>query len=89
MQVSVRVVNVVLPVLRVEDDREGVLEAPAEALADLQDVLLPFLGTWPLPTIIFLPFLFIWNVIQNARKWCTVFTIYLPRSRTARALAGQ
>ena len=67
MQVPVRVVYVVLPVLRVEDDREGVLEAPAEALADLQDVLLSLLGTtWPPPTLLFLLFLFVWTVVQNA-----------------------
>ena len=39
MEVAVRVVDVVLLVLRVEDDREGVLEAPSEALTYFQDVL--------------------------------------------------
>ena len=66
VQISVGVVNVVLLVLRVEDDGEGVSEAAAEALADLQDVLLSVLQGTELLAALFRVILFIWGVFQNA-----------------------
>ena len=72
VEVAVRVVDVVLPVLRVEDDGEGVLQAAAQALADLQDVLLSVLRMESLVVLLLL-ILVIWRDIDNGDKfliWC-------------------
>ena len=66
VEVAVRVVDVVLPVLRVEDDGEGVLQAAAQALADLQDVLLSVLRMESLVVLLLPLILFIWRDIDNA-----------------------
>ena len=66
VEVAVRVVDVVLPVIRVEDDGEGVLQAAAQALADLKDVLLSVLRMESLVVLLLLLILFIWRDIDNA-----------------------
>ena len=69
VEVAVRVVDVVLPVIRVEDDGEGVLQAAAQALADLKDVLLSVLRMESLVVLLLLLILFIWRDIYNAIKF--------------------
>ena len=66
VEVAVRVVDVVLPVLRVEDDGERILQAAAQTLADLQDVLLSVLRMEPLMVMVLLLLLilFIWRDID-------------------------
>ena len=59
MQETVRVVYVVLLVVRVENDREGILEASAEALADFQNVFLSLFGTESLAVLLFRLLLFV------------------------------
>ena len=73
VEVAVRVVDVVLPVLRVEDDGEGVLQAAAQTLADFQDILLSVLRMECLVVLLLLLILVIWRDIDNGNKFFFYF----------------
>ena len=69
--------DVVLPVIRVEDDGEGVLQAAAQTLADLQDVLLSVLRMESLVVLLLLLILVIWRDIDNGNKFLIWYVYYL------------